>query len=53
MYIFWYSSETILNNIVDVAKEYNLEPFKIWLGPYFGVVISKPEDLQVINFVKQ
>jgi len=52
MYIFWYSSEFI-SKIIDFVKEYNLEPFKVWIGPYFGVAIAKPEDLQVINFVKQ
>ncbi|XP_060860451.1 cytochrome P450 4g15-like isoform X2 [Metopolophium dirhodum] len=42
------SSEQIISKIIGLAREYNLEPFKIWLGPYFGVVISKPEDLQIV-----
>jgi len=43
-----------MSKIIDLAKEYNLSPIKLWLGPYFAVVISKPEDLQVIiNFLKQ
>jgi len=38
---------------MSLAKEYKLGPIKIWLGPYFGVVIAEPEDLKVINIVKQ
>lgn len=41
-----------MSRILDYEKDYNLEPFKVWLGPYFGVVIVKPEDLQVITFLK-
>jgi len=36
-----------------MAIKYNLEPIRVWLGPYFGVTIAKPEDLQVIIFLKQ
>jgi len=42
-----------MSKIIDYAKDYNLEPFRIWLGPYFAVVIAKPEDVQVITFLKQ
>jgi len=42
-----------MSKIIDLSKEYNIEPFRVWLGPYFGVVIVKPEDLQVITFLKQ
>jgi len=42
-----------MSKLIDNAKKYNLEPFRAWLGPYFGVVIAKPEDLQVIIFLKQ
>jgi len=52
MFIFLCYSE-IMSKIIDNAKKYSLEPFRIWLGPYFGVIIAKPEDLQVITFLKQ
>ncbi|XP_015366846.1 PREDICTED: cytochrome P450 4g15-like [Diuraphis noxia] len=47
-YQFIGSSEQIMSKIIDNAKKYNLEPFRIWLGPYFAVVIAKPEDLQIV-----
>jgi len=37
--------------LFNLLKEYNPEPFKLWLGPYFGVAILKPEDVQVITFL--
>ncbi|XP_050054621.1 cytochrome P450 4C1-like [Aphis gossypii] len=36
------------DNIIQLFNSYGCEPCKVWLGPYFGVVISKPEDLQII-----
>ncbi|XP_029344292.1 cytochrome P450 4C1-like isoform X2 [Acyrthosiphon pisum] len=42
------TSEQIVSRILDYVKDYNLEPFKFWMGPYFGVVIVKPEDLQIV-----
>lgn len=39
-----------MSKIIDLAKEYDQLPFKLWLGPYFAVVIAHPEDLQVITF---
>jgi len=29
------------------GRNYGIEPFKFWFGPYFTVVLSKPEDMQV------
>jgi len=42
-----------MSKVIDNTKEFNLEPFRVWLGPYFGVAIARPEDVQVINFLKQ
>nr|DAD54391.1 TPA_exp: cytochrome P450 enzyme 8 [Aphis glycines] len=36
------------DNIIKLFNSYGGEPCKVWLGPYFGVSISKPEDLQII-----
>eukprot|EP00102_Acyrthosiphon_pisum_P012638 XP_008181891.1 PREDICTED: cytochrome P450 4V2-like [Acyrthosiphon pisum] len=47
-YTFFGSSEHVMSKIIDLVKEYNLSPIKLWLGPYFAVSISKPEDLQII-----
>ncbi|XP_015366845.1 PREDICTED: cytochrome P450 4C1-like [Diuraphis noxia] len=47
-YQFIGSSEQIMSKIIDNSKIYNLEPFRAWLGPYFAVVIAKPEDLQIV-----
>ncbi|KAL4123116.1 hypothetical protein QTP88_015346 [Uroleucon formosanum] len=47
-YQFIGSSEQIMSKIIGLAKEYDLLPFRIWLGPYFAVIISKPEDLQIV-----
>jgi len=42
-----------MNQIFDLMQEYNPGPIKVWIGPYFGVAIAKPEDIQVITFLKQ
>jgi cytochrome P450 family 4 len=47
-YQFIGSSEHIMSKIIDLAKEYNLSPAKLWLGPYFAVTICRPEDLQIV-----
>jgi len=36
-----------MSKIISYQKDYDIEPFKIQLGTYFGVVIAKPEDVQV------
>ncbi|CAH1715439.1 unnamed protein product [Aphis gossypii] len=36
------------DNVIKLLSSYGGEPCKVWLGPYFGVGISKPEDLQII-----
>ncbi|KAE9541566.1 hypothetical protein AGLY_003557 [Aphis glycines] len=36
------------DNVIKLFSSYGGEPCKVWLGPYFGVGISKPEDLQII-----
>ncbi|KAL4123114.1 hypothetical protein QTP88_015344 [Uroleucon formosanum] len=46
-YTFFDSSEQVTSKIIDLVKEYNLLPIKLWLGPYFAVTICKPEDLQL------
>jgi len=38
-----------MSKIIDLAKEYNQLPFRLWLGPYFAVAVGNPEDLQVIR----
>jgi len=43
----------IMNRIIEYVKDYDVEPFRVWLGPYFTVIITKPEDLQVLTFLKQ
>jgi len=45
-------SSEMMSRIIDYEKDYNLEPFSAWIGPYFVVVIVKPEDLQVTTFLK-
>ncbi|XP_022166734.1 cytochrome P450 4C1-like isoform X2 [Myzus persicae] len=40
--------EEVLNNLVQLIEDYCPGPFKIWMGPYFGVAIVKPEDLQIV-----
>jgi len=40
------------DKIIKLFNSYGCEPCKVWLGPYFGVGISKPEDIQVIIFKK-
>ncbi|CAI6359143.1 unnamed protein product [Macrosiphum euphorbiae] len=47
-YQFIGSSEQIMSKIIDLAKEYNQLPFRLWLGPYFAVAVGNPEDLQII-----
>jgi len=39
-----------MDSILKIIKDYSPGPFKIWLGPYLGIVIVKPEDVQVIIF---
>jgi len=51
LYFFYFSE--IMSKIIDYTRDYNLEPYKLWLGPYFIVVIVKPEDVQVILLLKQ
>jgi len=51
MFIFYFFLE-ITSKIMEYVKDYNLEPYRIWIGPYFVVTITKPEDLQVITFLK-
>ncbi|KAF0752653.1 cytochrome P450 4C1-like isoform X1, partial [Aphis craccivora] len=36
------------DKIIKLFNSYGCEPCKVWLGPYFGVGISKPEDIQII-----
>lgn len=45
--ILLYFSE-MMNKIIKLAKEYGPQPFKVWLGSELVIVMSKPEDLQVI-----
>lgn len=40
------------DRIIKLFNSYGYEPCKVWLGPYFGVAILKPEDLQVIVLIK-
>ncbi|XP_060860448.1 cytochrome P450 4C1-like [Metopolophium dirhodum] len=47
-YKFIGSQERIISQIISLVNEYKLDPIKIWLGPYFGVVIDKPEDLKIV-----
>lgn len=41
-------STDVFKNIMKYEKMYSPEPFGFWFGPVFVVVLSKPEDLQVI-----
>lgn len=36
-----------MEKITEIINEYGPEPIKLWVGPYFAVVIIKPEDIQV------
>ncbi|XP_022175937.1 cytochrome P450 4C1-like [Myzus persicae] len=47
-YLFTGSSEQVMSKIIDTVKKYSLKPIRLWLGPYFAVVIAKPEDVQII-----
>ncbi|XP_022176867.1 cytochrome P450 4C1-like [Myzus persicae] len=47
-YQFLGSSEKIMSKIIDYTRDYNLEPYRLWIGPYFAVVIVKPEDVQIV-----
>jgi len=40
----------LMNNIIKLIEDYCPEPFEIWMGPYFGISIVKPDDVQVIIF---
>lgn len=41
-----------MSKIIKLISNYGPEPFKVWLGSFvFGVVIIRPEDLQVIHFI--
>jgi len=42
----------IMSKIIEYEKDYNDQPFRVWLGPYFAVIITKPEDVQVITLLK-
>lgn len=50
VYIFLFSE--IMEEIQDLVKNYSPEPFKLWLGPFFAVTITKPKDLQVTTIIK-
>jgi hypothetical protein len=38
----------VLENLIKLGDDFGPEPFKLWMGTSFGVVIIKPEDSQVI-----
>lgn len=48
IFFFLGISETFL----DITQQLHLEPGKFWLGSVFCVILSKPEDLEVIYFTK-
>ncbi|XP_016658611.1 cytochrome P450 4C1 isoform X3 [Acyrthosiphon pisum] len=40
--------EQVINVLLGFYNNYGSEPFKVWLGPFFGVYIIKPEDVQIV-----
>ncbi|XP_026817199.1 cytochrome P450 4C1-like [Rhopalosiphum maidis] len=42
------TSEQVMEKILKLDNKYSPGPFKIWVGPYFGVIIIKPEDVQSV-----
>lgn len=40
-----------MDKIIILMNKYGPEPFRVWLGESFGVVIVKPEDLQVTHLL--
>jgi len=38
----------MMKSIFKITENYGPEPYKIDMGVYFGVVITKPEDIQVL-----
>ncbi|XP_027840519.2 cytochrome P450 4C1-like [Aphis gossypii] len=40
--------QKLMDSILKIIKDYSPGPFKIWLGPYLGIVIIKPEDVQIV-----
>lgn len=45
--ILWFLD--VMNKVIKIHKTYGPEPFKIWMGTTFNVVISKPDDVQVFS----
>ncbi|XP_022175938.1 cytochrome P450 4C1-like [Myzus persicae] len=43
------SQEQVMSKIFELLKQYNNPgPFSFWLGQYFAVAITKPEDVQIV-----
>ncbi|XP_022166735.1 cytochrome P450 4C1-like [Myzus persicae] len=40
--------EQVMKKILKLDDRFSPGPFKIWMGPYFGVIIIKPEDVQAV-----
>ena len=40
----------VMEKILKLNDKYSPGPFKLWLGLNFGVIVIKPEDVQVIIF---
>ncbi|XP_054262081.1 cytochrome P450 4C1-like [Macrosteles quadrilineatus] len=39
--------EDVMNKVVTLTRKFE-SPFRIWIGPILFVVISKPDDLQIV-----
>lgn len=49
---YYFGFLEVMSKIIKLIGNYGPEPFRVWLGSFvFGVVIIKPEDLQVIDFI--
>lgn len=40
-----------MGKIMELNTLYGPEPYKVWLGTSFAVVIIKPEDVQVCKYL--
>lgn len=46
--MFFFVSTEVLKNIMRYEKKFFPEPIGVWLDPTFIVLLSKPENVQVV-----
>lgn len=50
-YTFIYLFSEVYRNLLEMCENYGPEPIKLWFGYSLGIILTKPEDIQVIILI--